>query len=329
MSFNPNEPPQRDDGTGPRQNQEPQGDEAASTSRSLREIMASSPTTTIPIRPARGRQHSSFVYHFMERVSHEQFVFPSRGSLHATAGKEDRRSRGPCHGDSGGGKKAPTAAQIATALDEMGWTPEALEKEVARRQQRQRTPRYWPRSPPSKRRRRNSNARATRKMSTIRCRWSSRCRPNTPRTWTLNGRYRYVVMRIPQAEAMRNKLLASYRRPAQRQSLTRTAHEQGRVEPGDPHGHARPRRSTNTLQVHQARRSYLEVPRGHEVVLWRSLEWQKVNRRASRCPFCPPRKSTPGKPPRNLCGRQRPRSRRSLDALVKREAEILEEMLQP
>ena len=32
-----------------------------------------------------------------------------------------------------GGKKAPTPAQIATALDEMDWTPEALEKEVARR----------------------------------------------------------------------------------------------------------------------------------------------------------------------------------------------------
>ena len=36
-----------------------------------------------------------------------------------------------------GGKKAPTPAQIATALDEMDWTPEALEKEVTRRQQRQ------------------------------------------------------------------------------------------------------------------------------------------------------------------------------------------------
>jgi hypothetical protein len=57
MSFNPNQPPRKDEGTGPRQNQEPQGDEAALNQQIMREIMARSPTTTIPIhKPARGRQ---------------------------------------------------------------------------------------------------------------------------------------------------------------------------------------------------------------------------------------------------------------------------------
>jgi len=57
MSFSPTQPPQRDDGTGQRQNQEPKGAIADIDREQLRQIMASSPTTTIPNRPARGRQH--------------------------------------------------------------------------------------------------------------------------------------------------------------------------------------------------------------------------------------------------------------------------------
>ena len=62
MSFNPNEPPRSDQGPGPRQNQEPQ-DAIADAFRAidqqgqLRQIMARSPTTTIPLpNPAHGRQ---------------------------------------------------------------------------------------------------------------------------------------------------------------------------------------------------------------------------------------------------------------------------------
>ena len=48
MSFNPNEPPRRDQGTGPRQNQEPQGDEAALNQQIMREIMATQPDNDNP-----------------------------------------------------------------------------------------------------------------------------------------------------------------------------------------------------------------------------------------------------------------------------------------
>ena len=87
----------------------------------------------------------------------------------------------------------------------------------------------------SKRRRASLRPRATRKRHDTKP-WSSRCRRNTPRTWTaVNGRYRYIVMRIPQAEGMREQASASYVGPLT-DELDANRAKQGRVESGDPQG---------------------------------------------------------------------------------------------
>ena len=112
-----------------------------------------------------------------------------------------------------GGKKAPTPAQIATALDEMDWTPEALEKEVARRQQRQQDAAVLAEIPALEKEKGELEA----KGNAEEARYQAVVKPlqaeHAKNMELLNGRYRYIVMRIPQAEGMRNKLIASYAGP--------------------------------------------------------------------------------------------------------------------
>jgi hypothetical protein len=113
------------------------------------------------------------------------------------------------------GKQPPTAAQIATTLDEIGWAPDGLEKEVARRLQRRQYAATLAALPQL----RAEKAELERAAEQENVRYEAALRPleaDHQRTIdSLNGRYREVVVQIPVAESMTGKLLETYRGPLQ------------------------------------------------------------------------------------------------------------------
>ncbi len=226
-----------------------------------------------------------------------------------------------------GGKKAPTPAQIATALDEMDWTPEALEKEVARRQQRQADASVLAEIPALEKEKGELEA----KGNAEEARYQAVVKPlqaeHAKNMELLNGRYRYIVMRIPQAEGMRNKLIASYAGP-----LTDEL-DANRARQGELNREIRTLTKAAEQHEHLAtftkrEDSYLEVRRTDTEVLVGNLEWQKV-KDAPQVPILSKEEIKTRQADAKSLRDTVAEKQKELDSLVKRESQILEEMLQP
>jgi len=221
-----------------------------------------------------------------------------------------------------GGKKAPTAAQIATALDEMGWTPEALEKEIARRQQRRDEAAALAEIPALEK----EKAELERKGAAEVARFDALVKPlqdeHAKNMEAVNGRYRYVVMRIPQAEAMRNKLLASYSGPLEAQ-LIENREEQARLN-------REISTANKTAQMHEDHLQFSEP--GELTAAMDKTDWVKVKESTGATAWhqgMSPEEIKSAKEIAATCRQAAADKKKELAALVKREAEIMEEMLQP
>jgi hypothetical protein len=230
-----------------------------------------------------------------------------------------------------GGKKAPTPAQIATALDEMGWDPEGLEKEVARRQQRRQDAAALAEVPALEK----EKAELERKGAAEVARYEALIAPlrqeHQRNIGTLNGRFHFVAARIPEALEMRNKLLQSYRGPlttelddnrAKQAELQREI--QTAIRQAERHEHAatftRSQEPSFVQQVSQA---------GQFVgVVAESLGWDKVKDLES-VSLLPPDERKAAEAAAKSCREEAAKLQKQVDAMVRREAEILELMLEP
>ena len=128
-----------------------------------------------------------------------------------------------------GGKKGPTVSQIAERLEALGSTAADLEAEVTRRQQRRDYAAVLVEVPSLEQEKVELERRGAAEVA----RYNALVEPlrlEHQRTIDgLNGRYRFVVDRIPQAQSMRGKLVASYRGPLE-QELVENRIRRGELE---------------------------------------------------------------------------------------------------
>ena len=160
----------------------------------------------------------------------------------------------------------PSPEAIAAALEEFGRTPDDLQREVTRRQQRAEFARRLAEVPALQ----EEAAELKRKGAAEVAQHEAIIKPlveeHRRNIKTLDGRYLFLMARIPESESMKDKLLASYRGPltteldenrAKQARLNREIHKI--LETAKRHEHATSftRREESCVQtVHERRATY-------------------------------------------------------------------------
>lgn len=234
-----------------------------------------------------------------------------------------------------GGTPPPPAA-IAELLEVAGRTPDDLEREVARRQRRQADAAALAELPALEKEKASLEAAGTAESQ----RYEALVRPlreEHERTLVaLNGRYRYIVDRIPQAEAMRVKLLETYRGPL-RDELDSNRQRQGELNREISTAAKLARRHEHDLSfVRKGDKEPLRVVHTpSESFIVGDPMWDKTTPEAAAQDALDMQAGMTPEEIENKKGILKglretlAKAQAELDALVKREAEILELMLQP
>ncbi len=226
-----------------------------------------------------------------------------------------------------GGKKAPTVTQIAERLESLGRTAADLEAEVVRRQQRQPTPRSWQPSPPSL-----PSWKVWAGRSWRLTRNSGPSKRNTPTArHQLFGNVQWKQQQVTAAEAMRAKLLASYRGPLQ-QELDDNRAKQGElnreitkaVRSAESHEHAATfSKAPEPTYVQEVRQGGTFLGVVAESTAWTKMKDQE------RTPLLSAEDQSAELAAAKSLRESVVQLQRELDVLVAREVAILDEMLVP